>query len=223
MKRLAICAGALFALSAANAADIKPIAVDLPKGTYTLDPAHANLTFKVNHLGFSNYTARFSHFDAKLILNPKQPGRASLTATIDPRSLDLNTPPAGFLDQLMGEQWFDAAKYPEMTFKSSKVSLTNIDAAEVTGDFTMHGVTKPVTLSVKFNGGWPGMQMDPHARIGFSAEGKLKRSDFGMGFGIPAPGTNLGVGDEVSFAIEAEFSGPEWKAPPAPPSPAKPQ
>jgi len=223
MKRFFVLALAFNAAGAAHAADIKPIATDLPKGTYTLDPAHASLSFKVNHLGFSNYTARFSRFDAKLMLDPKRPAKASLTATIDPRSLELNTPPAGFLDQLMGDQWFDAAKFPAVTFKSTKVSLTNIDTAEVTGDFTMHGITKPVTLSIKFNGGWPGMEMDPHARIGFSAEGSLKRSDFGMGFGIPAPGTNLGVGDEVSFAIEAEFTGPEWKAPPASPSSAKPQ
>ncbi|MFZ1989122.1 MAG: YceI family protein [Alphaproteobacteria bacterium] len=211
-----IYASVVLALGTAHAADIKPIAVDVPKGTYTLDPAHASLSFKVNHLGFSNYTARFSHFDAKLTLDPKRPAKASLTATIDPRSLELNAPPAGFLDQLMGNQWFDAAKYPEMKFKSTKVSLTNIDMAEVTGDLTLHGVTHPVTLSVKFNGGYPGMQMDPHARIGFSAEGALKRSDFGMGFGVPAPGTNFGVSDEVSFAIEAEFTGPEWKAPLAP-------
>ncbi len=218
MKGLLICAGMAFALSTANAADIKPVAVDVPKGIYTLDPPHASLVFKVNHLGFSNYTARFSKFDAKLTIDPKRPAKAQLSATIDPRSLELNAPPAGFLDQLMGEQFFDAAKYPEMTFKSTKVSLTNIDTAEVTGNLTLHGQTHPVTMHVKFNGGYPGMQMDPHARIGFSAEGELKRSDFGMGFGVPAPGTKFGVGDEVSFAIEAEFTGPAWKAPPAPAS-----
>jgi len=216
MKQFVVLALAFNAVCAAQAADIKPIAVDVPKGTYTLDPAHASLSFKVNHLGFSNYTARFSHFDAKLTIDPKRPTKASLTATIDPRSLELNAPPAGFLDQLMGDQWFEAAKYPEETFKSTEVSLTNIDEADVTGDLTLHGQTHPVTMHVKFNGGYPGMQMDPHARIGFSAEGSLKRSDFGMGFGVPAPGTTLGVGDEVSFAIEAEFTGPEWKAPPAP-------
>lgn len=203
----------LLALGAAQAAEVP--AVSVSAGTYTLDPAHASLVFKVNHLGFSNYTARFTRFDAKLQLDPKSPAKSSVEATIDPRSLDLNTPPAGFFDQLMGAQFFDAARFPEMTFKSIKVSLTNTDTAEVTGNLTLHGETHPVTLHVKFNGGYPGMQMDPHARGGFSAEGKLKRSDFGMGFGTPAPGTNFGVGDEVSFAIEAEFTGPEWKAAPA--------
>ena len=208
----------LLAVGTAHATDmsIKPIATTAPAGTYSLDPAHASLLFKVNHLGFSNYTARFSHFDAKLALNPLHPEKSSVTATIDPRSLELNAPPAGFLDELMGAQFFDAAKFPVISFKSTKVVLTGADTADVTGDLTLHGVTKAVVLHIKFNGGYPGMQMDPHARVGFSAHGGLKRSDFGMGFGVPAPGTNFGVGDPVNFEIEAEFSGPAWKAPPSP-------
>jgi polyisoprenoid-binding protein YceI len=65
-------------------------------------------------------------------------------------------------------------------------------------------------MEATYNGGWPGIPQDPHARIGFSATGELSRTAFGMGFGVPAPGTTMGVGDAVSFEIEVEFSGPEW-------------
>ncbi len=137
-------------------------------------------------------------------------------ATVDPRSLTLPHPPAGFFKELTGPQWLDAGKFPAITFHSTSVELTGPKTAKVTGDFTLHGVTKPVVLDVIFNGGYAGHQMDPHARIGFSATGKLKRGDFGVAFGIPAPGTTMGVGDEVDVAIEAEFSGPPFVAPAKP-------
>ncbi|MEI9903557.1 MAG: YceI family protein [Asticcacaulis sp.] len=133
----------------------------------------------------------------------------SVTATIDPQSLALNTPPKGFHDELMDKSFFDARTYPAITFTSTKVEMTGATTAKVTGDLTLHGSTHPVTLDATFNGGYPGMDMDPQARIGFSLSGQLNRSDFGMGYGIPAPGSNLGVGDAVSFQIETEMLGPK--------------
>ena len=200
--------------SAAAPAD-KFVMPQVPAGDYKLDKAHASLVFKVNHLGFSHYTARFADFDASLKFDPAHPETSSVEATIDPRSLTLNAPPAGFKDDLTGKAWFDAAQYPAITFRSTKVEVTGANTAKVTGDFTLHGVTKPVVLEATFNGGYAGFAMDPHARVGFSAHGVFKRSDFGMGFGVPAPGTTMGVSDEVEVNIEAEFSGPAWKAAPA--------
>ncbi|TCS14002.1 YceI family protein [Caulobacter sp. BK020] len=193
--------------AAAPAAD-KFVMPKVPAGDYTLDPAHANLEFKVNHLGFSHYTARFSDFDAKLKFDPANPSASSVEATIDPKSLTLPTPPAGFKDELTGKAWLDTGQYPTITFRSTKVEVTGANTAKVTGDFTLHGVTKPVVLDATFNGGYAGHPMDPHARIGFSAHGTFNRSEFGMGFGVPAPGTTMGVGDAVEVTIEAEFSGP---------------
>jgi polyisoprenoid-binding protein YceI len=193
-----------------------PSVVGLPAGKYTTDKAHSSLVFSLSHMGFSHYTASFTKFDAELQLDPAKPADASLTATIDPNSLLLNTPPAGFLAEMTGEKFFETKKFPAMTFKSTKVETTGANTANVTGDFTMHGVTKPVTLQVIFNGGYPGMMQDPHARIGFSAKGSLKRADFGMAYGVPAPGTTMGVGDEVSFAIETEMTGPAAPASAAP-------
>ncbi len=212
-KKAAAPAAPSAAAPAASAG--KFVMPDVPAGDYTLDKPHASLEFKVSHMGFSHYTARFADFDAKLKFDPAHPETSSVEATIDPKSLTLNAPPAGFKDELTGKAWFDAAQYPAITFRSTKVEVTGANTAKVTGDFSLHGVTKPVVLDVTFNGGYAGHQMDPHARLGFSAKGVFNRSDFGMGFGVPAPGSNMGVGDAVDVTIEAEFSGPPLATAPA--------
>ncbi|HTK36698.1 MAG TPA: YceI family protein [Caulobacteraceae bacterium] len=208
-----LAALAAIALAASAEAASAPPAPALPAGVYTLDKAHGSLTFRVNHMGFSNYTARFGRFDARLTLDPAHPAAASVTATVDPKSLELNAPPPGFEDELRGPHWLDAGKFPQMTFRSTRVVMTGKDTARIVGDFTLHGVTRPVTLEARFNGGYPGMAMDPHARVGFSAHGTLNRSEFGIAFGVPAPGSKMGVSDAVEVLIEAEFTGPAWKPP----------
>jgi polyisoprenoid-binding protein YceI len=180
----------------------------VPAGAYTLDKAHASLVLRVNHLGFSNFTARFTRFDSQLQFDPASPAAASVKVTIDPRSIESDNAPAGFLDSLSGPQWLDAAKFPQMTFRSTQVERTGPKTLRIKGDLTLHGVTKPVTLNGTFNGGYAGHPMDPHARIGFSAQGSFKRADFGISYGIPAPGTTMGVSDDVNVIIEAEYSGP---------------
>lgn len=188
-----------------------PSTAPIPAGSYTLDKSHASLIFRVDHLGFSNYTARFKKFDAKLEFDPKNLGAAKVTAIVDPNSLETDFPTPEKVDfnaQLRGEQWLDTAKYPEIKFESKRIEVTGDNTVRVHGDFTLHGVTKPVVLDAKFNGGYAGHPFDPAARIGFSAQGTLKRSEFGMGYGVPAPGTKFGVGDDVRILIEAEFSGP---------------
>ena len=184
-----------------------------PAGQYYMDKAHTSVVFRVSHLGFSRYTAQFSRVDGKLQFDPANPTAMKVEATIDPTSLVLNAPPAGFLDSLMGKQWFDAAQFPQIAFRSTKVEPAGANAAKVSGDLTLHGVTKPIVLDVTYNGGYPPNSFDPGgARIGFSAHGTLKRSAFGIAYGIPAPGSTMGVSDDVEFAIETEFS----SKPPAP-------
>ena len=214
----------LHALAAAKAACVlliagpaiaatAPAAPQPPAGAYAMDKAHTSVTFRVNHLGFSHYTARFSKIDGKLRFDPAAPASMAVEATIDPTSLELNTPPAGFHDELMGKSWFNAAAFPAIGFKSTKVEVTGPNTARVTGDFTLHGVTKPVVLEVSYNGGWPANAMDG-ARVGFSGHGVFKRSAFGIGFGVPAPGSSLGVSDDVEVMIETEFSGGKPAPPP---------
>lgn len=180
----------------------------LPAGSYALDPSHSTLRFSVSHLGFSDYVMSFDRFDADLELDPAAPGGAALSVTVDPSSLDVPAPPEGFMGELMGESWLNVAAHPEITFVSTAVEMTGDKTATVTGDLTLLGVTKPVVLEVTFNGGYAGHPFDPNARVGFSGTGRFSRSEFGMGFGVPAPGTTMGVGDTVSVEVEAEFTGP---------------
>ena len=184
-----------------------------PAGDYVNDPAHSSVTFTIDHLGFSHFTGRFGTWSAKLHFDPGDPSKMTVSATIDPHSIAHDNPPAGFLAELAGPKFLDAGKYPQMSFRSTQVAQTGADSADVTGDFTLHGVTKPVTLKVVYNGGYPGMSMDPHARIGFSAHGALNRSDFGVSGGLPPAGTTFGVGDRVDIAIETEFNGPAFTSP----------
>lgn len=205
----ATCAALLIgaSLQAEAQSAIKPIATPVPATTYSLDKAHASLIFRVSHMGFSNWTGRFGTWDAKLTLDPKNPANSHVEATIDPNSLASDNPPAGFLEELRGAMFLNAPKFPQMTFKSTRIVMTAPNKALVTGNFTLHGITKQVTLDTTFNGGYAEMKLDPGgARIGFSAQGALNRSDFGIGFGVPPKGSTMGVGDPVSFHIEAEFS-----------------
>ena len=195
-----------------NTATVPPAATaNVPAGTYTLDLAHASLIFRVNHLGFSNYTARFKRFDAKLQFDPANLAASKVVASVDPNSLETDFPDPARLDfnaVLKGEAWLDVAQFPRMEFESRQIDVTGVNTVRIHGDFTLHGVTRPIVLEARFNGGYAGHPMDPNARIGFSAQATLKRSEFGIAYGIPAPGTTMGVSDEVEVVIEAEFTGP---------------
>jgi len=192
-------------------AEPAPPQVDVPAGSYTLDKYHATLVLRVDHLGFSKYVARFQTFDAQLQFDPGNYAAASVTVTVDPKSLAAENPPEGFLNELIGKDWLDTAQFPTLTFRSTTVTPTGARTMKIDGDLTLHGVTKPISLDATFNGGYAGHPMDPHARIGFSAHGSFKRSDFGISYGLPPPGTTMGVSDNVDVAIEAEFSGPPFK------------
>jgi len=180
-----------------------------PAGQYHLDKSHASLVLRVSHLGFSTYTTRFSRFDAELTFDPSNIPAAKLLTTIDAASFEMDAAPAACLDIVKGPQLLDTAKFSKIIFQSKQVRMTGAKSMQIFGTLTLRGVTRPVTLSATFNGGYPGMPtMDPQARIGFSAHGSFKRSEFGMAFGLPAPGTTMGVGDVIDFSIEAEFNGP---------------
>jgi polyisoprenoid-binding protein YceI len=180
----------------------------VPAGAYTLDKAHTSLVFRVSHMTFSNFTGRFTNVAAKLDFDPVHLANSRVSVTIDPRSISSDNAPAGFLEMLSGKDWLDAPDFPQMTFRSKSIEVTSANTFRISGELTLHGVTKPVTLDASYNGGYAGNPMDPHARIGFSARGKFKRSDFGVSIGIPAPGSNMGVGDEVEVVLESEFNGP---------------
>ena len=185
-----------------------------PAGQYQLDKSHASLVFRVSHLGFSTYTSRFSRFDTELAFDPRNIPASKVVTTIDASSLEMDAAPTFCLDIVKGPQMLDTAKFPKIVFRSEKIRMTGAKSMEITGTLDLHGVTRPVVLTGTFNGGYAGMpKMDPHARVGFSAHGSLKRSDFGITYAVPAPGTTMGVGDLIDFSIEAEFNGPPLATP----------
>jgi polyisoprenoid-binding protein YceI len=188
--------------------------IDLPAGEYTLDRSHASLLFRVNHLGFSMFTARFVNFDAQLQFDPKNLEQSQLTVEVDATSIETDYPTPetwDFNKQLQDSDWLYTEKYPIMTYKSTKVTVVEDRVMKVDGLLTLKGVTKPVVLNVTLNGGWRGIPQDPNARVGFSARATLNRSDFNISFGIPGPSMPMGVSDEVDVIIETEFSGPAWQ------------
>lgn len=206
-NRLAVAlAGIWLAVLPAAAQEPQP---NPPAGQYGLDLGHARLTFKVSHLGFSTYTAFFRDFDADLQFDPAAPAQMQVRAVVKAASVETLYPDPGldFNAVIAGPEFLDAARFPEIGFVSRAVQPGAGNTATVEGDLTLHGVTRPVQLAVRYNGGWASHPMDPGgARIGFSASGVIRRSDFGMGYGLPAPGSTLGVGDEVTIEIEAEFT-----------------
>jgi len=126
----------------------------------------------------------------------------------------MDAAPQMCLDIVKGPQMLDTAKFRDIVFKSEEVRMTGAKTMEIAGTLTLHGVTRPMILVATYNGGYAGMpNMDPQARVGFSAHGSLKRSDFGISFGVPAPGTTVGVGDAIDISIEAEFTGPPLVVP----------
>jgi polyisoprenoid-binding protein YceI len=207
-----------FALAAETAAPPAkpPTAPTAPAGQYQIDKSHASLLLRVSHLGFSTYTTRFSRFAAELTFDPNNIPASKVLATIEASSFEMDAAPQACIDIVTGPQMLDTAKYPQIIFKSERVRVTGAKSMEISGTLTLHGVTRVIVLAATFNGGYPGLpNIDPHARIGFSAHGSFKRSDFGIAFGVPAPGTTMGVGDLIDISIEAEFSGPALAAPSA--------
>jgi polyisoprenoid-binding protein YceI len=187
-----------------------------PAGTYRPDPAHTRLWFIVDHLGFSKFMALFTKVDAVLQFDPEHPEAMSVTATVDLRSLETHNPAKeyNFNEIVSGEDLLNAPAHPEATFVSTAVKLTGDQTADITGDLTLNGVTKPVVFKASYNGGWGHMPLDPMgARAGFSLETTIKRSEFGISFGVPEPGSEMGVGDDVQIFVETEMVNPNAPKP----------
>lgn len=186
MIRLATSAFALSLLG--GTAFAEPVA-------YDFDKSHSNLSFTYNHLGYSTTDGRFADWDGKLLIDKDTPANSSVEFTIDIGSLD--TFWADRDTHLKSPDFFDAAKFPEAAFKSTKVEQTGEKQLEVTGDFTLKGITKPVTLTVDVTA----MGEHPMAKkdaAGFAVSTVIKRSDFGMDKFVPY------VGDEVAITFHTE-------------------
>ena len=161
--------------------------------TYVIDPVHSAVEFHVRHF-FSKVPGRFQKFEGTLLIDRENIEKSSVQAEIDIASID--TAQAKRDEHLRSKDFFDAAKYPKMTFQSKSWKKIGENEFEVTGDLTMHGVAKSVVLTVKslgFGEGTKGSKIS-----GWEAKTKIKRSDFGVSTGAPA------VGDEVEIEINIE-------------------
>jgi len=167
--------------------------------TYTMDPAHTQVTAQWNHFGFSNPSIHFGQIDGTVTYDPENVEASSVQVTIPLSGMDSGV--EAFNEHLLTADFFDAARYPEVTFKSTAVKALGANRLRVTGDLTMHGVTRPVDLAVTVNGvGTHAMTGQPAA--GFDAEATILRSDFGLGMYAPT------VSDELKLRITTEATVP---------------
>ena len=185
----------LVAAPSAFAQDVSSDPAAAPAGTYHLDKKHASVTLKLSHMGLSYYTLRFDTINASYSYDPANPAASKVEVTIDPKSVD--TDDTAFNSQIASE-FLEAGKYPTISFVSTAVHPGAGGKGEVVGALTFHGVTRPVTLDVVFNGSGQGMMHEQ--RMGFSGVATVKRSDFGVTKYVPL------VGDDVTVLIEAEFT-----------------
>jgi polyisoprenoid-binding protein YceI len=163
--------------------------------TYLLDKPHTQVIFSVNHLGFSNSYGKFLDYDGKIIFDRGTPEKSHVEVTIQTASLDMGD--EKWDAHMKNADFFNVEKFPVMTFKSTGIELTGENTADITGDLTILGVTKPVVLATVFKNAGKHPMMDRWG-AGFSATATVKRSDFGMSYGVPM------VGDEVNIIIEVE-------------------
>ncbi len=183
----------------------KPVqsVAQLEAGNYTLDKSHASLTFAVQHMGLAWYTMRFNDFDATIKFDADNPENSSVSAIIDPFSIDANHPEKGAEwdnELATDDRFLSANKYPDITFTSTSLKRLSDTTGLLTGDLNLLGVTKPISMDVTFHGSNTVPWAPNKAILGFSAKGSFNRSEFGMTSLLPNT-----VSDEVRFQIEVEF------------------
>lgn len=194
----------LAALTAGGAMAREPVPIEAPAGTYVLEKEHASLTWRVRHMGLSNYTARIKNFDTTIKFDPTNIAKSSVQASVDLSSIETDFVPAqgrDFNAELKSEPFFNVAKFPRATFVSTKVTATGPRTMKVDGMFTLLGVSKPLTLTATLNGS---LKSHPFAKVpalGFSITGQVPR----LAFGLNPPPIRQGVGEVIDIAIEAEF------------------
>ena len=175
----------------------------LPAGTWTYDPAHSSVLFKIRHLGLTNVRGRFNGVEATL----KTADTVEATefgATIDISTIDTNQSDRDA--HLRSTDFFSADAHPNMTFASTAVRAAG-DGYEADGNLTINGITKPITLEVEFNG-TAANPADGRERAGFVATTRIQRSDYGIDFNMPLGADKLALGKHVDIEIDVQFIAP---------------
>jgi polyisoprenoid-binding protein YceI len=196
----AALAAALFVVPFAALAQGAPAISQDPStvqpGAYTLESSHARILWQVSHMGLSEWFGDFAGPTGTATFDPANVAADAVDVIVPVASV--STTNAVLDGELKSPAWFDAAKFPTIEFKSSKVVRTGPGTADVTGDLTFHGVTRPVTLKVKFRAAGPNV-MTKHFTVGFDATAEIRRSDFGVSTYVPL------IGDDVQITISAPF------------------
>ena len=188
----------LFSCSRILTPDQTSEVTEVRAGQYVLDPNHASLIWKLNHLGFSTFIGTFNEFEASLDFDPEDIENASLEVVINTSSLDVDIPE--FEEELRGDNWFDVAVFPQAVYRTTRfVESVDEDTFLFEGDLTLLGTTAPVSLEVNFHGGGRNFLTRSYT-VGFSGSAKFNRSDFGLD-----RFTSFGVGDEIDIEIHVEF------------------
>ncbi|MEM8795182.1 MAG: YceI family protein [Pseudomonadota bacterium] len=190
MKKLLL---PLFALSIATSA----VSPAFAAAKYAIDPAHAWVNFAINHVGWAKALGSFREVTGNISFDPENVEKSTLDVTINAASVDTNSKDRD--DHLRSPDFLNAVEFPTITFKSTKVEKTGDRTGKVTGDLTMLGVTKPVTLDVQWNDEKP-LPWDANTvKTGFSAKGSLSALDFGMN-----KVSDFGLGPNLDLVIEIE-------------------
>jgi polyisoprenoid-binding protein YceI len=197
--RFAVLAAALLAASPALAAD-----------SYSFDKAHTTVMFQVRHI-VTNVTGKFKDFDGQILVDKANPAASSVEFTIQAASIDTNEPKRD--EHLRSADFFDVANNPKLTFKSTSVKATGKDVYAVTGDLTMRGVTKPVTLTVSYLG--EGKDPWGNEKLGFDVAGLVNRKDFNINWNKTLDSGGVLVADEVKVQIAVEANKAKPAAAPA--------
>lgn len=177
---------------------------DMPAGKYTLDLSHGSVVWKVSHFGLSNYVARFTEFDASIDFKPNDVESSSVSATINPMSIQtaFPNPDETDFDKVLAtdSSWFNANKFSSIRYTSTSITMTGENTAVMNGELNFLGLTKEIKLDVTFNGAMLRQPLSGLPTMGFSAQTQIVRSDFGMTKYVPQ------VGDAVEVFIEGEFT-----------------
>jgi len=169
---------------------------------WNIDPTHTNVKFSVTHLMVTEVDGNFKTFDGKVVAPTPDFNNASVEFSVDVNSI--NTDNTDRDNHLKGDDFFNAAKYPQMTFKSSSFKKVKDNKYELIGDLTIRDVTKRVTFDVKYNG----IMKDPwgNTKAGFQGKGKLNRKDYNLKWSVLTEAGGMVVSDEVEIVVNIELS-----------------
>lgn len=167
--------------------------------TWTADPYHSKLGFTVTHLGIADVPGHFNAYDVSIVSANEDFSDAVIELTVQTNSIDTRVEPRD--EHLKSADFFDVEKHPTMTFKSTSITKSGENTYTLNGDLTLLGVSKPVAMTMSYRGTTENPNADGAPVAGIQITGKIKRSDFGLGSGFPAPM----ISDEVEIKADGEF------------------